>query len=30
MIYGKDGRTSKVFRAMEWIAAMCSHIPNSV
>ena len=24
----KDGRTSKNFPAMEWLAAMCSHIPN--
>jgi len=24
----KDGRTIKVFPAMEWMAAMCSHIPN--
>ncbi len=25
---GKDRKTSKVFPAMEWLAAMCSHIPN--
>jgi len=24
----KDGRTNKNFPAMEWLAAMCSHIPN--
>jgi len=24
----KDGRTSKVFPALEWLAAMSSHIPN--
>ncbi|MDD5414834.1 MAG: transposase, partial [Smithellaceae bacterium] len=24
----KDGRTSKCFPALEWLAAMCSHIPN--
>jgi hypothetical protein len=24
----KDGKEQKVFRAMEWLAAMCSHIPN--
>jgi len=24
----KDGKTTKVFPAMEWLAAMCSHIPN--
>jgi len=24
----KDGKTSKNFPAMEWLAAMCSHIPN--
>jgi len=24
----KDKKTSKVFLAMEWLAAMCSHIPN--
>jgi hypothetical protein len=24
----KDGRTSKNFPAMDWLAAMCSHIPN--
>jgi hypothetical protein len=23
-----DGRTSKNFPALEWLAAMCSHIPN--
>jgi hypothetical protein len=25
---GKDRTTNKVFPAMEWLAAMCSHIPN--
>jgi hypothetical protein len=25
---GKDRKTNKVFPAMEWLAAMCSHIPN--
>jgi len=24
----KDGRTSKTFPALDWLAAMCSHIPN--
>jgi hypothetical protein len=24
----KDGKTNKVFDALEWLAAMCSHIPN--
>jgi hypothetical protein len=24
----KDGKDTKVFPAMEWLAAMCSHIPN--
>ena len=24
----KDGKEQKVFPAMEWLAAMCSHIPN--
>ena len=24
----KDGKSSKVSPAMEWLAAMCSHIPN--
>ncbi len=24
----KDKKTSKVFSALEWLAAMCSHIPN--
>jgi len=24
----KDGKSSKVFPAQEWLAAMCSHIPN--
>jgi len=23
-----DGRTNKSFPALEWFAAMCSHIPN--
>ncbi len=25
---GKDRTTNKVFPAMEWLAAMCTHIPN--
>jgi len=25
---GKDRKTNKVFPALEWLAAMCSHIPN--
>ena len=24
----KDGKETKVFPALEWLAAMCSHIPN--
>jgi hypothetical protein len=24
----KDGRTSKSFPALEWLATVCSHIPN--
>jgi len=24
----KDGKKTKIFLAMEWLAAMCSHIPN--
>jgi hypothetical protein len=24
----KNGKTSKIFPALEWLAAMCSHIPN--
>jgi hypothetical protein len=24
----KDRKTNKVFPAMEWLAAMCTHIPN--
>jgi len=24
----KDGRASKTFPALKWLAAMCSHIPN--
>ena len=24
----KDRKTNKVFPAMEWLATMCSHIPN--
>jgi hypothetical protein len=24
----KDGKTIKSFPAFEWLAAMCSHIPN--
>jgi hypothetical protein len=24
----KDGKSNKVFPAQEWLAAMCSHIPN--
>ena len=29
MYTARDKKTSKVFSAMEWLAAMCSHIPNS-
>ena len=25
---GGNGKDTKVFPAMEWLAAMCSHIPN--
>jgi hypothetical protein len=25
---GKDGKDQKIFPALEWLAAMCSHIPN--
>ena len=24
----KDGKDTKVFPTMEWLAAMCSHVPN--
>jgi len=24
----KDGKDRKVFDAQEWLAAMCSHVPN--
>ena len=24
----KDGKSSKVFPALEWLAVMCSHIPS--
>ena len=24
----KDGKEEKVFEALEWLAAMCSHVPN--
>jgi hypothetical protein len=24
----RDGKDTKVFPALEWLAAMCSHIPN--
>jgi len=24
----KNGKSSKIFPALEWLAAMCSHIPN--
>jgi hypothetical protein len=24
----KDGKDTKVFPVLEWLAAMCSHIPN--
>jgi len=24
----KDGKNQKIFPALEWLAAMCSHIPN--
>ena len=26
----KDGKETKVFDALEWLAAMCSHVPNKV
>ena len=26
----KDGKEEKVFDALEWLAAMCSHVPNKV
>ncbi len=26
----KDGKEEKVFDALEWVAAMCSHVPNIV
>jgi len=25
---GKDGKNEKVFDALQWLAAMCSHVPN--
>ncbi|RLB29339.1 MAG: IS91 family transposase, partial [Deltaproteobacteria bacterium] len=25
----KDGKEEKVFDALEWLAAMCSHVPNN-
>ena len=24
----KDGKSEKTFDALEWMAAMCSHVPN--
>jgi hypothetical protein len=27
-LYIEDGKETKVFPALEWLAAMCSHIPN--
>jgi hypothetical protein len=24
----KDGKEEKIFDALEWLAAMCSHVPN--
>jgi hypothetical protein len=24
----KDGKETKIFDALEWLAAMCSHVPN--
>lgn len=24
----KDGRETKMLQALEWLAAMCSHVPN--
>ena len=24
----KDGKEDKIFDALEWLAAMCSHVPN--
>jgi hypothetical protein len=24
----KDGKSTKVFDALEWLAAMCSHVPD--
>ena len=24
----KDGKSNKTFSAVEWLAAMCSHVPN--
>ena len=24
----KDGKQEKVFDALEWVAAVCSHVPN--
>jgi hypothetical protein len=26
----KDGKQEKVFDALEWLAAMCSHVPDKV
>ena len=29
MVYeSKDGKEEKIFDALEWLAAMCSHVPN--
>lgn len=25
----KDGKKANVFDALEWLAAMCSHVPNT-
>jgi hypothetical protein len=24
----KDGKEEKIFEALEWLAAMCSHVPH--
>jgi len=26
--HSRDGKAEKVFDALEWLAAMCSHVPN--
>lgn len=28
LYHSKDGNHEKVFDALEWLAAMCSHVPN--